>query len=233
MGVARMFEPKQLRVLDHGFVALTAVMGDDRTPAQCARTSFSNAGAERTAEEDARLTRYLVRNRHTTPLEFCQLRFYIKCPMFVGEQILRHRTASINKISYRYVEARPEFYVPEYERMVKRPENVKQGSGDEQVDSPLDCSQLMHYAYREAHKRYTELLKDGLAPEIARTVLPAGTYTEFYWQQDLHNFMHFLGLRLDSHAQWETRQYAESMLQLARPHFPTAISAWEELNGTR
>lgn len=222
--------PRQLPVLDHGFVALTAVMGDDRTPAQCARTSFANAGQERTAEEDARLTRYLVRNRHTTPLEFCQLRFYIKCPMFVGEQILRHRTASINKISYRYVEAKPEFYTPRLGRLVKRPDNVKQGSGDEQVNDPVVTQHTFQDAYQDAYAYYKQLIADGLAPEIARTVLPAGTYTEFYWQQDLHNFMHFLGLRLDSHAQWETRQYAEAMLQLARPHFPTAISAWEELN---
>lgn len=222
--------PVQLLVLDKGFVALTAVMGDDRTPAQCARTSFANAAAEKTAEEDARLTRYLVRNRHTTPLEFCQLRYYIKCPMFVGEQILRHRTASVNKISYRYVEVRPEFYVPEVSRLVKRPENMKQGSGTEVISGSALALDEFDDAYMAAYRHYQNLLALGLAPEIARSVLPAGVYTEFYWQNDLHNLLHFLGLRLDEHAQWETRQYAGAMLELARPHFPTAISAWEELH---
>lgn len=223
--------PVQLLVLDKGFVALTAVMGDDRTAAQCARTSFANADAEKTEEEDQRLTRYLVRNRHTTPLEFCQLRYYIKAPMFVGEQILRHRTASINKMSFRYVTPEIEYYVPSPERMVGRPASVKQGSGTEPIKHVADAIGLMEMICSSAAMEYQTLVIDhGLAPEIARCVLPASTYTEFYWQNDLHNFLHFAGLRTAEDAQWETRQYAGAMLELARPHFPTAISAWEELN---
>lgn len=221
----------KIDVLDKGFVALMAVMGDDRTPAQCARTSFANAGEVKSEEDDKRLTRYLVNHRHTTPLEFCQLRYYIKAPMFVGEQILRHRTASINKMSYRYVTPEPEFYLPATERMVGRPDNIKQGSGTEPIRNSLMYKGIMAYCYSAAADYYKTLIDGGLAPEIARCVLPAATYTEFYWQNDLHNLMHFLKLRLDSHAQWETRQYAQAMLELASKHFPTAIEAWAELNG--
>lgn len=219
----------KIDVLDKGFVALMAVMGDDRTPAQCARTSFANAGEVKSEEDDKRLTRYLVNHRHTTPLEFCQLRYYIKAPMFVGEQILRHRTASINKMSYRYVTPEIEYYIPSPERMVGRPASIKQGSGTEPIKYVADAIGLMEMICSSAAMEYQTLVIDhGLAPEIARCVLPAATYTEFYWQNDLHNLMHFLKLRLADDAQWETRQYAQAMLHLARKHFPTAIEAWAE-----
>jgi len=217
----------EIQVLDHGFVALTDVMGSDRTPAQTARTSFRNR-TERTPEEDARLTDYLVRNRHTTPLEFCQLRYYMKLPIFVARQLVRHRTASINEISYRYVKAAREFYVPELDRMQRAATDNKQGSSSEVVDDPGTCAALIVMACEYAFDRYDELLKQGLAPELARTVLPVGTYTEWYWQIDLHNFLHFAKLRLDPHAQYEIRAYAEAMLTLARPHFPTVIASWEK-----
>jgi len=213
-------------ILGPGFVALTDHMGTDRTPAQCARTSFNNASQERTEEQDARLTRYLVKHKHTTPLEFCQVRFYIKCPMFVGEQILRHRTASINKISYRYVKAAREFYVPPLERMQKASEDKKQGSSAELVENTTDCAYYIARAGNKAFDAYEKLLLQGLAPEIARTVLPLGTFTEFYWQNDLHNTLHFLGLRLEEHAQWETQQYAKAMLSLIEPIYPTIVAAW-------
>lgn len=217
----------EIRCLNHGYVALTDVMGHDRTPAQTARTSFRNT-VEKTVEEDARLTDYLVRNRHTTPLEFCQLRFYMKMPIFVARQIVRHRTASINEVSFRYVEAKPEFYIPELDRMQKKAESNKQGSSVEVVENPQECEALMRTAYRTAYTAYEALLTMGLAPELARTVLPVGTYTEWYWQNDLHNTLHFLKLRLDPHAQYEVRVYADAMLALIRPVFPTIIAAWEK-----
>jgi thymidylate synthase (FAD) len=216
----------ELTVLDHGYVALTDVMGDDRTPAQTARTSFRNR-RERTPEEDAKLTDYLVKNRHTTPLEFCQLRFYMKMPIFVARQIVRHRTASINEISYRYVKAAREFYVPDDLRMQQAPTHNKQGSSSEIVDDPERCAAVIHSICTLAFDNYEWLLGAGLAPELARIVLPVGTYTEWYWQIDLHNFLHFLKLRLDPHAQYEVRVYALAMLQLVRPIFPTIIAAWE------
>jgi thymidylate synthase (FAD) len=216
----------EIAVLDHGFVALVDTMGGDRTPAQTARTSFRNR-IERTEEEDARLTNYLVRNRHTTPLEFCQARWYMKMPIFVARQLVRHRTASINEVSYRYVTAAREFYVPAYDRMQRKAETNKQGSSSEIVDDPRSCAALIRKSCDLSFDAYESLLKEGLAPELARSVLPCGTYTEWYWQCDLHNTLHMLGLRLDPHAQYEIRVYAEAMLALLRPVYPTIIAAWE------
>lgn len=216
----------EISVLDHGFVALTDVMGTDRVPAQTARTSFRNK-TEKTEEEDAKLTAYLIRNRHTTPLEFCQLRFYMKMPIFVARQLVRHRTASINEISYRYVTAAREFYVPAPDRMQRKAETNKQGSSHECVDNPSLCAKIMRESNHHAFDAYDQLLSFGLAPELARVVLPVATYTEWYWQSDLHNFLHMLKLRLDAHAQYEIRVYAEAMLTLARVKFPTIVGAWE------
>jgi thymidylate synthase (FAD) len=222
--------PVQLRVLDKGFVALTAVMGDDRTAAQCARASFNHGpDQQKTVEEDQRLTRYLVRNRHTGPLEFCQLRYYIKAPMFVVQHLLRHRTASIDQTSMRYVTPEPEFYIPQESRLVSRPADIKQGSGATPVPNTAAVQDELQDMACQAATDYKWLLKEKLAPELARMVLPANLYTQLFYQLDLHNFLHFAGLRTAPDAQWETRQYAGAMLELARPHFPTAISAWEEL----
>ncbi len=218
----------ELQCLDHGYVALTDHMGSDRTPAQTARTSFRNK-ADRTVEEDAKLTSYLVKHRHTTPIEFCQVRFYMKLPIFVARQFIRHRTSSVNEVSYRYVRAAREFYVPSLDRMQRQSASNKQGSADEIVDDPQACWLLMHNANHAAFDTYEQLLANGLAAELARTVLPVATYTEWYWQQDLHNLLHLLKLRRDPHAQFEIRVYAEAMLDLIRPIYPTIIAAWEAL----
>lgn len=217
----------EIKVLDHGFVALVDTMGDDRTPARTARTSFRNK-KPRTEEEDARLTRYLVKHRHNTPLEFCQLLFYVKAPIFVSRQLVRHRMQSINEVSYRYVTAAREFYVPALDRMQKKAENNKQGSSEELVEYPETCRNWMEEVGEFAFNYYEALLAEGLAPELARTVLPVSTYTEWYTQWDLHNFLHMAGLRTDPHAQYEVRVYAEVMLALAEKHYPTVIAAWRE-----
>lgn len=216
-----------LPALDKGSVTLVDIMGDDTTPARYARTSF-NSRAERPVEQDRRLVRYLVRHGHTTPLEFCQALFYIKAPLFVVQQILRHRTASVNQVSHRYVTAPPEFYIPSPERMVTRGATQKQGSSEEPIAFPLAARVALELAYEASHAAYENLLREGLAPEIARTVLPTGTYTELYWQCDLHNILGFLGKRMAPDAQWETRQYATAMHALLLPHFPTALAAWKE-----
>lgn len=225
------FEPTEVRVLDQfGYVALTDVMGDDRTPARTARTSFRTK-VEKTAEEDAKLTDYLVRNRHNTPIEFCQVRFYVKLPIFVARQFVRHRTQSINEISYRYVQAAREFYVPAPERMQKKAENNKQGSSSEIVDDPELCRQTMDAVCNICFNGYEGLLANGLAPELARTILPVATYTEWYAQMNLANFMHMYGLRSDPHAQWEIREYAAAMISLVEPVFPTIIGSYLKANG--
>lgn len=226
-------EPRtEITVLNHGYVALDAVMGDDRTAPRCARTSFRNKDQVRTAEQDAKLTEYLIKNRHNTPLEFAQVRFYLKMPIFVARQLVRHRTASINEISLRYVKASNEFYIPAPDRMQRQSETNKQGSSSELVADPEQCETLIRQAGHAAYHTYETLLDQGLSKELARTVLPLGTYTEWFWQNDLHNFLHMLGLRLDPHAQYEIRVYAQAMLDLARPYFPTAIATWERSRTT-
>lgn len=216
----------EIACLNHGFVALVETMGSDRTPAQTARTSFRNR-KERTSDEDAKLTDYLVRHKHTTPIEFCQVRFYMKMPIFVARQLVRHRTASINEVSYRYVQAAREFYVPAVDRMQRKAETNKQGSSSELVEYPDLCRGVIEDAGNECFDAYDLLIAKGLAPELARSVLPVGTYTEWYWQNDLHNTLHLLSLRLDQHAQYEIRIYAEAMLTLLRPVYPTIVGAWE------
>lgn len=217
----------EIQVLNHGYIALVATMGDDRTPARCARTSFRNAGAERSEAEDARLTKYLVKHRHTTPLEFCQALFYMKMPIFVARQWVRHRTASINEVSYRYVRAAREFYIPDPNRMNGPSTTNKQGSSSVIVDHPNRVHQLIVDSCNASFDAYQKLLDEGLAAELSRTVLPLGTYTEWYWQCDLHNILGLLRLRLDNHAQYEIRVYAQAMLDLLRPVYPTIIEAWE------
>lgn len=220
--------PLEKKVLDLGYIALTSVMGDDRTPARTARTSFRNADQERTEEQDAKLTKYLVNHGHNTPIEFCQVRFYMKLPIFVARQLVRHRTVSINEVSYRYVTAAREFYIPQLDRMQKKAESNKQGSSVELVKNPGQCEALMRHACDASFNAYEALLNEGLAPELARAVLPVNTYTEWYIQMSLHNMFHMLKLRLDPHSQWETREYAVGMLELARQAFPSIVGAWEE-----
>lgn len=226
---------REILCLDHGYVALADVMGDDRTAAKTARTSYRTKH-EKTAEEDAKLTDYLVRNRHTTPLEFCQIRFYMKLPIFVARQFIRHRTASVNEISLRYVKANREFYVPDLARCQKQSSTNKQGSALETVEDPAACASLIRSACDDSFTVYESLVARGLSNELARTVLPLGTYTEWYWQSDLHNTLHCIGLRTDAHAQYEIRVYAHAMLSLLRDYFPTVVDAWERVrrvNGER
>lgn len=219
----------EIRVLNHGFIALVATMGDDRTPARCARTSYRNAMAERSEEEDARLTKYLVSHRHTTPLEFCQALFYMKLPIFVARQWIRYRTASVNELSYRYVRALREFYLPDHERLNRQSTTNKQGSSSDIVGNPGRVRELIEDSCNASFDAYEKLLGEGLAAELSRTVLPLGTYTEWYWQCDLHNILGLLRQRLDLHAQYEIRVYAQAMLDLLRPIYPTIIEAWESL----
>lgn len=218
----------EVKVLDHGVVALMDFWGDDNRPATAARTSYRRDASEYTDEQNAKLTRYLLKNHHNTPVEFCGAQFYMELPLFVSAQLVRHRTASINQESFRYVEAREVFYVPADERMQKQSQTNKQGSAPELVDDVKHCKRLIQDAQTFAFETYRTLIEEGLAKELARTVLPVSTYTAWYWQANLHNIFHLFGLRLDPHAQHECRIYAQAMLDLLRPVFPTVIQAWEE-----
>jgi thymidylate synthase (FAD) len=215
----------EINVLDHGKVALVDHMGTDHSIVEAARTSYGKG--TRTTREDAGLIRYLMRHQHTTPFEMVDFKFYIKCPIFVARQWLRHRTASVNEYSGRYSEMSSDFYHPQ---VFKRQDTVnRQGSADELDD---DTTQFAHGSvYRatdEAYRAYRALLQFGVSRETARIVLPVSNYTEFFWKMNLHNLFHFLQLRMDGHAQWETRQYANAIAELVKPIVPLAWQAFEE-----
>ena len=218
-------------VLDHGFVGLIDHMGSDSAIVQAARVSYG-AGTKQ-VQDDRNLIRYLMRHEHTTPFEMCEVKFHIKLPIFVMRQLVRHRTASMNEYSARYSVLTDEFYIPELEQIQQQSSTNKQGR--EESDWGFEERRSVQHAFQRsffnAYKEYTELLgKDGtgLTRELSRSVLPVGGYTELYWKANLKNFLHMARLRMDSHAQWEIREYANAMYNLAKPLFPEACQAFED-----
>ncbi len=223
---ARLSQP--VRCLDHGFVRVVDYFGGDAAIVQAARVSYG-AGTRKTSE-DRQLVRYLMRHRHTTPFEMCEIKFHIKLPIFVARQWIRHRTANVNEISGRYSVFTDEFYLPEPHELAKQSTNNKQGRGD-----PLDDAQAervrgtIERASRQAYADYEGLIEgEGLARELARAVLPVNYYTEWYWKIDLHNLLHFLALRMDAHAQYEIRVFADAMASFVEDWVPVAWEAFED-----
>jgi thymidylate synthase (FAD) len=218
-------------VLDHGFVGLVDHMGSDSAIVQAARVSYG-AGTKQ-VQDDRNLIRYLMRHEHTTPFEMCEVKFHIKLPIFVMRQLVRHRTASMNEYSARYSVLTDEFYIPELEQIQKQSTSNKQGREDGEwgFEEKRGVQHAFQRSFYNAYKEYESLLgkdDDGLARELARSVLPVGGYTELYWKANLKNFMHMARLRMDPHAQWEIREYARAMYDLAKPLFPEACNAFED-----
>lgn len=218
---------REFRVLDKGFVRLVDYLGGDARIVQAARVSYGEG--TRTVREDGALIDYLVRHKHTSPLEQVVLTFHLKMPIFVARQWLRHRTARLNEISGRYSVMRDEFYLPDAGEVRRQSTSNKQGRGDE-VPPELQrrTLELLRTGQGAAYGGYQELLDEDVARELARVNLPLSLYTEMYWQIDLHNLFHFLRLRLDAHAQHEIRVYAEVMAEHARAVAPLAYAAFEE-----
>ena len=228
-----------IKVLDHGFVRVVDYMGDEAAVVQAARVSYG-AGTK-TPSDDRSLIRYLMRHRHTTPFEMCEIKLHVKLPIFVARQWIRHRTASVNEISARYSILDREFYVPAVEDVAAQSQNNKQGRGElveAEYAAMVRTIFLDHGA--EAYDTYESLLNDDgtgraarpgrpmLARELARCNLTLGHYTQWYWKIDLHNLLHFLGLRLDPHAQLEIRRYAEAIWGLVRGWVPAVAEAFED-----
>jgi thymidylate synthase (FAD) len=218
---------KEIRVLDHGFVRLVDYMGGDARIVQTARVSYG-AGTK-TVREDAGLIDYLMRHRHTSPFEHVVMEFHCKLPIFVARQWIRHRTARLNEISGRYSVMADEFYVPPLSQIRKQSADNKQGRDAAEVPRDLQrrVLDLLKEEQHASYATYQALLKDDLARELARINLPLSLYTEWYWQMDLHNLFHFLALRMDAHAQWEIRQYAEAIATIARAVAPMAYESFE------
>jgi thymidylate synthase (FAD) len=215
--------------LDHGFVRLIDYMGDDAAIVQAARVSYG-AGTKK-MRQDRGLIRYLLRHRHTTPFEMCELKLHVKLPIFVARQWIRHRTANVNEISARYSVLDNEFYLPSPEHLAVQSDNNKQGRGDALSDQQNALVlELLKRDATQAYDTYSQLLGEelGLARELARMNLPVNWYTQWYWKVDLHNLLHFLALRMDAHAQYEIRVFAEAIGDLVKVWVPHVWEAFQD-----
>ncbi|NOZ74565.1 MAG: FAD-dependent thymidylate synthase [FCB group bacterium] len=213
--------------LDKGFIRLVDSMGGDEAIVQAARVSYGK-GTTKTSQ-DRGLIRYLMRHRHTTPFEMVELKFHCKMPIFVARQWVRHRTANINEYSLRYSEARDDFYIPDPDQIQYQSVLNKQGrSGEIPPELKSRVIQAFEKISRESFELYSELNAAGIARELARAILPVNIYTEWYWKNDLHNILHFLHLRMDSHAQYEIRVYAEAMATIVKRIAPMAYEAFQD-----
>lgn len=208
-----------------GFVTVLDWMGSDATIAE--DTRVSTGSVRHGAKADERLLNYLVRNRHTSPIEFGEVKLHVKLPIFVARQWIRHRTASVSELSGRYAELPFSYYQPE--RFHAQDTRNKQGSA-EPLESRLQVEASAVYARSvgDAYERYLRLIEIGVSREQARMVLPVSMYTEMRWKIDLHNLLHFLKLRLAPDAQEEIRSYARVIAWVARTLYPTIWAAFEE-----
>ncbi len=218
---------KEFPVLDKGFVRLVDYLGSDERIVQSARVSYGDG--TKTYREDKGLINYLLRNDHTSPFEQVNFTFHIKMPIFVARQWIRHRTGRVNEISGRYSVMADEAYLPELVHLNTQSSDNKQGRNEDPMDeaTALKIQEILKKDQERAFSTYKELLDSDLAREVARINLPLSLYTEWYWQMDLHNLLHFLALRLDAHAQWEIRTYAETIYSIIREVVPIAAEAFE------
>ena len=217
---------KEFPVLDKGFVRLVDYFGGDQRIVQSARVSYGEG--TKSVSQDGALIDYLLRHQHTSPFEQVVMTFHVKMPIFVARQWVRHRTGRMNEVSGRYSIMKEEFYVPEAEKVAPQSKDNKQGRASEAFDSEIANKIInqLEEGQKSAYENYSELLDAGLAREIARINLPLSLYTEFYWEMDLHNLFHFLKLRLDSHAQYEIRVYAEVMFEMCKKVAPMATESF-------
>ena len=208
-----------------GFVKLLDVMGDDEEVENSARISYGEG--TRKVNQTRNLIRYLMRHKHTSPFEMCEVKFHLKLPIFVMRQLVRHRTANLNEYSGRYSVMSNEFYLPEGDYLAKQSTTNSQGRGE-----VLEQQGLLQFEFNRiydgASMAYQVLLEHDLSREVARALLPVANYTECIWKIDLHNFFHFVKLRSDSHAQREIRDYADAMYELVKPNFPLCCEAFED-----
>jgi thymidylate synthase (FAD) len=224
-------------VLDHGFIRVIDYMGDDSSIVQSARVSYGK-GTKKVSTDEG-LIKYLMRHRHSTPFEMCEIKYHVKLPIFIARQWIRHRTANVNEYSARYSILDKEFYLPAKDQLATQSESNRQGRGDvlqgKRAEEVLDI--LKEDATR-TYNNYEKLLnekfdgtkidekKTGLARELARMNLTLNTYTQWYWKTDLLNLLNFLFLRVDSHAQYEIRVYAEKMLDTVKKWVPITYQAF-------
>lgn len=219
---------REFRVLDKGFVRLVDYLGGDSRIVAAARVSYGPG--TRTVRDDRRLIHYLMRNLHTSPFEQVVMTFHVRLPIFVARQWIRHRTARVNEISGRYSILSDDFYLPDPKQIAAQSRSNRQGRSSTTLPSRIgrEARERFRQEQEQVYANYQWLLHQDVARELARINLPLSTYTEWYWQIDLHNLFHFLQLRLDSHAQAEIREYADRLAHLVRLVAPVAVEAFEE-----
>jgi thymidylate synthase (FAD) len=240
-------DPNYTPIHEFGFVGFLDFMGSDEEIAAAARVSYGVNLAAKTNNDNRNLLRYMMRGGHTSPFEMAEVKFHLKLPILVMRQLIRHRTANVNEYSGRYSEMSDEFYVPADDYMAPQSKTNKQGrEGTISDNDKKTVRDLIEETNEICYANYQTLLGEeitnpayvrcemfdddypGLSRELARGVLPVSNYTECYWKIDLHNFFHFCGLRLDSHAQREIRDFAQAMYDFAKPHFPLSMEAFED-----
>lgn len=230
---------KPISVLDHGFVRVIDYMGDDSAIVQSARVSYGKGTKK--ISNDHGLIKYLMRHRHSTPFEMCEIKFHIKLPIFVARQWIRHRTANVNEYSARYSILDKEFYIPSIENLAAQSTINNQGRGEVlSSDEASNVISILKTDAEQTYANYETLLnesseggildesKSGIARELARMNLTLNTYTQWYWKIDLNNLLHFLALRADDHAQYEIRVYADVMLDIVNKWVPITYSAFDD-----
>ena len=224
-------------VLDHGFVRVVDYMGDDTSIVQSARVSYGKGTKK--VSTDSGLIKYLMRHRHSTPFEMCEIKYHVKLPIFVARQWIRHRTANVNEYSARYSILDKEFYLPTKEHLAAQSKNNRQGRGDlingKQAD---DILKILKEDAEKSYNNYETILNErydgtiinenqkGLARELARMNLTLNTYTQWYWKTDLLNLLNFLSLRADDHSQYEIRAYADVMIDSLKRWVPITYEAF-------
>ena len=226
-------------VLDHGFVRVIDYMGDDSAIVQSARVSYGKGTKK--ISNDKGLIKYLMRHRHSTPFEMCEIKFHIKLPIFIARQWIRHRTANVNEYSARYSILDKEFYIPSMENVAAQSTINNQGRGEVlSSDEAAEVISILKKDAEQTYANYETLLnenpngesidssKPGVARELARMNLTLNTYTQWYWKIDLNNLLHFLALRADAHAQYEIRVYADIMMDIVKKWVPIAADAFED-----
>jgi thymidylate synthase (FAD) len=216
-----------VKVLDHGIIEIIDHMGSDQSIERAARVSYGGDKKVRTTEETTKLLNYLMEHEHTSPFEHAVVQMYVKCPIFVARQWMRHRTWSYNEVSYRYKQAPLEAYYPEQWRL-QHTDNKQMSDGVLPDIENIKRTDDYHRAIEHSHLEYQLSQNHGVAREMSRIILPLSTYTEFYATVDLHNLLHFVRLRLHPHAQEEIRVYAEVIAKWIEEHFPITWGAFKK-----
>lgn len=218
---------KEIKVLDKGFVRLVDYYGGDERIVQSARVSYGKG--TKSVRQDKGLIDYLWQNEHTSPFEQVVFTFHCKLPLFVARQWIRHRTARLNEISGRYSVMKEEFYLPSKDNIKFQSTDNKQGRSEEEVSDDIKekVLKIINASNSSSYRGYQDMLSLNIARELSRVNLPLNLYTEWYWQIDLKNLLHFLRLRMDSHAQYEIRAYANVMGDIVKTVCPYTWESFE------